>query len=597
MALGRLALMDRLSLTDNTESRYGLIGWQMYHSGDWVTPRIYVNGALQPFNAKPPLQFWLTALSYTAFGVSPWSARMPAFLIGLGLVAGTGWFAGRLWGPRAGALAAVILAASALFFLNAGACALDMPLAAAVTGAMLAFARCADRPRHPTAWGLAFFFALALGALAKGPIALVLVGLAIGGWLLITRRWRLLAELPWRGGFVVFLAVAAPWYCLAERATPGFLRYFLINEHLRRYVTDDYGDQYGAGRVQPYGAIWLMLAASLLPWTVLAVAALARLFRANNKSYPFTACEVAGTLRVPSAEAEEGAADGTRSVPATLARPISGYKNAAGPLAHQGQGVRAAVTSAFHRLLAALRAEPWLTYALVWGLAPALFFTLARQILATYLLPGLPGLAIVIAVALDRWLDSDAAPALRAWLKWHFVAVCCLTPVAAAVTLAFGAGAWWAAALVALPLLLAWLAAPQFRGGNTAALVAIFALTTSAVFALAALSVTGRLDEEYSARTILAELDRTAEASGRAVVMPFGEASSAAFYAEAVFRQPFDHRRPEGGKLIRKLLDRGGREIFLIKPKDWAYLEPDLFARLTPLVRTDHWVACVGVAN
>ncbi len=78
----------------------------------------------------------------------------------------------------------------------------------------------------------------------------------------------------------MFFAVAAPWYCLAERATPGFLRYFLVNEHLRRYVTDDYGDQYGAGRVQPYGAIWLMLTAALLPWTVLAIAALLRLFRA-----------------------------------------------------------------------------------------------------------------------------------------------------------------------------------------------------------------------------------------------------------------------------------------------------------------------------
>ncbi len=212
----------------------------------------------------------------------------------------------------------------------------------------------------------------------------------------------------------------------------------------------------------------------------------------------------------------------------------------------------------------------------MWGLTPAVFFTLARQILATYLLPGLPGLAIVTAVALDRWLASDAAPALRAWLKWHFAAVCLLTPVAAVVVVAFGAGAWWAAALVAAPLLLAWLAGPQFRRGNTAALVAIFALTTSAVFSLAAMSVAGRLDEEYSARTVLAELDQTAEASGRAVVMPFGEISSAAFYAEAIFHQPFDHHRPEGCKLIRQLLDRGGREIFLMKPKDWAYLEPDV---------------------
>jgi 4-amino-4-deoxy-L-arabinose transferase-like glycosyltransferase len=56
---------------------------------------------------------------------------------------------------------------------------------------------------------------------------------------------------------------------MAERATPGFLHYFLINEHILRYIRSEYGDLYGAGRTQPYGASWLMLLVTFLPWSPL----------------------------------------------------------------------------------------------------------------------------------------------------------------------------------------------------------------------------------------------------------------------------------------------------------------------------------------
>ena len=295
IALLRLASLGELALTDNTESRYGTIAWKMYRSGDWVTPRVYVcmrspqsrdwdalkqhiQNDMVPFWGKPPLQFWLTSISYRVFGVSEWSARVPSFLLCIAIVAATICFAGRFWGRRVAMLAGIVLASSCLFLVLSGACILDIPLTAAISGAMLAFAAFADGTGRRRAWGMAFFLALAIGALAKGPIALVLVGLAIGIWLLVVGRWRLMIQLPWLLGLLVFFAVAAPWYVLAERATPGFLHYFLINEHFGRYWKNDYGDLYGYGRKQFYGAAWLMLAGSFLPWTILAAAALGRLF-------------------------------------------------------------------------------------------------------------------------------------------------------------------------------------------------------------------------------------------------------------------------------------------------------------------------------
>lgn len=526
-ALVRLGLMERVALTDNTESRYGNIGWLMVSSGDWVTPRIYVDGELVTFMGKPPLQFWLTALSYRTFGVSEWAARTPSFLIAVAMVAATVVFASRFWGRRAACLAGVLLTTSALFFALAGACLLDVPLAGSVSAAMIAFAQFAQGSGRRRAWGLAFFLALGFGALAKGPIALVLVGLAIGLWLLLVRRWRLIVELPWLWGLILFFAVAAPWYLLAERATPGFLRYFLIHEHLLRYVSNDYGDLYGAGRTQPYGAVWLMLLGSLLPWTVLALAALVRGFRGR-------------------------------------------------------------------KVIEVLHGDPLLTYVLAWGLAPPLFFTLARQLLVTYLLPGLPGLAVAAAVVLDRWIDSEAQPALLRWLKWHFVALGLLAAVGAVAAVACGLSVPLAATVLAPVAVLGWFARASHRSGDSAVVATIFGLATTLTIGVAALVFAPMMDEHFSSKTILARLYEIPGAIERPIVMPRWESGSASFYVEAVFDGRFEHRPAHGADLMRALLDDPHDEILLFKRKDWdlwTQANPELTTRCVPLLKTTHWVA------
>jgi hypothetical protein len=70
------------------------------------------------------------------------------------------------------------------------------------------------------------------------------------------------------------LAIAAPWYLLAERATPGFLQYFVVGEHFQRFVVKEWtGDLYGGPRNHPYGTIWLFGLIAALPWSLLVLAA------------------------------------------------------------------------------------------------------------------------------------------------------------------------------------------------------------------------------------------------------------------------------------------------------------------------------------
>lgn len=270
LLLVRLAAMAGLPLMDTTEARYGEIARKMAEYGDWVTPWHDVG---VPFWAKPPLSFWLTAISFKIFGVSEFTARLPHLLCGLAM-AGLVWdFARRRFGRREALLSVSLLAGAALFFVASGAVMTDAALVLCLTLAMHAFwmALHAGTAAARLRSGGLFFAALGLGLLAKGPLIIVLVVLPLGPWLILSRRWReAWRSLPWLGGLLLAAAIAVPWYVLAEVRTPGFLDYFLIGEHWHRFVTPGWGgDLYGKAHRYAPGTIWLFALTALLPWTVI----------------------------------------------------------------------------------------------------------------------------------------------------------------------------------------------------------------------------------------------------------------------------------------------------------------------------------------
>lgn len=344
----RLFSLGLYPLMDNTEARYAEISRVMFSLGDWITP--WYDGQV-PFWGKPPLSFWTTALSFSLFGVNEFAARLPHYLAALGV----GWL---VWGwaiqrSQQEALAAVaLLAGCSLMLISAGAVMTDMTLLVGCTLTMRGFwlglhGDDATRRRRER-W--LFFFGLAVGLLAKGPLVLVLAGLPLGLWTLLNRElarvWR---DLPWIRGTLLLLLLVGPWYVAAEIRTPGFLDYFLLGEHWHRFVTPGWtGDRYGVAHVAPRGSIWLYAWVAVLPWSVLVPLAWWR-WR------PF-------------------AGRGVDSVP-----PVS-----------PGRGQ--------HRALQ--------RYWLLWSLTPAVFFTLAGNILWTYVLPALPALALLGADWLTRRPDQ-----------------------------------------------------------------------------------------------------------------------------------------------------------------------------------------------
>jgi 4-amino-4-deoxy-L-arabinose transferase-like glycosyltransferase len=274
----RAVTLPILPVTDNTEGRYATISMEMADSGDWITPWIWIGGQHMPFLGKPPLHFWLTALSIRLFGANEFSVRFPS-LIGAVFLVAFMWVILRQYGEIDVAHRAVMMVSSSvLFFVLAGAVVIDMTLALCVTGSVLSYQAFLVETvrRRKRLWSLSVFIFLGLGFLTKGPIAVVMFGIPVFLWTLIHKRWATLKDHLWSIGVPAFLAFNAPWFWLAEIRNPGFLKYFFYNENLLRFVTHDYGDLYGSGHLFPYGTAIPMLLLAGLPWTLWCVALLFR---------------------------------------------------------------------------------------------------------------------------------------------------------------------------------------------------------------------------------------------------------------------------------------------------------------------------------
>ncbi|MBI3569665.1 MAG: glycosyltransferase family 39 protein, partial [Gammaproteobacteria bacterium] len=240
------------------EGRYSEIPRAMVASGDYVTPRL--NGV--KYFEKPVLFYWMQAGSIKLFGVNEWALRLwPALLALAGCLAVYG--AGRkLFGRRAGLIAAIVLATSPLYYLLARIITLDMAVSVLLTGALLSFLLGVREPpgRTCSLYLYAFYALCAAATLIKGLIGIVIPAMVIGAWIVLLWDWRLLRAIHLPTGLLLFFALAAPWHVLAARANPEFAQFYFIHEHFQRYLTTVHM------RYQPWWFFMPVLVLGMLPW-------------------------------------------------------------------------------------------------------------------------------------------------------------------------------------------------------------------------------------------------------------------------------------------------------------------------------------------
>ncbi len=258
----RLLLNAFLPLMDKTEARYAEIARLMYETNNWITPQIDYG---VPFWAKPPLSTWLSALSMKLFGVNEFAVRFPAFVLSL-LVA---FLITKVVKEKQKSfyLSAFVIFTLPQFLLHAGVVSTDTSLLFCVTLVMVSFWKQINSPSK-NIWGYLMFFGVGLGLLAKGPITIILTAPPIFVWVVVNGEYKnLLTRIPWLLGIPLMIITALPWYYLAEQNSKGFIDYFIVGEHFKRFFDSSWkGDKYGFPKSQPLGIVWLFLFGMALPW-------------------------------------------------------------------------------------------------------------------------------------------------------------------------------------------------------------------------------------------------------------------------------------------------------------------------------------------
>lgn len=238
------------------ETHFAMVGREMVLRGDWITP--YLNGAA--YLNKPPLLYWLIAISTSLFGNTEFAVRLPIAIAGwLGLVLVWRW-SRDLWGIEASRVAVLMMSVTLGWFIFTHQVLIDVILATLILASNYLFWKFLANPKS---WVYLFSccFCLGLGILAKGLIAIVF---PVSIWLIIgvtKYKIRNFISLKSVSGLLLILALILPWFIAVEKANPGFINYFLINEHLYRLLGKRFPLDYEVSQVGILGylgitAIW-----------------------------------------------------------------------------------------------------------------------------------------------------------------------------------------------------------------------------------------------------------------------------------------------------------------------------------------------------
>ncbi|UCF67723.1 MAG: glycosyltransferase family 39 protein [Acidobacteriota bacterium] len=253
------------------EPRFALVAREMYERGD---PVLLTRGG-ELYTDKPPLLFWAQSAAFLLLGgPGEAAARLPSLVATLALIALL-HRTGRRWVGEPGATYGALAYLSCLLVLERGAwCSTDALLAVGVFGAVAALSSASAAsgvtPSSSRAHaGVVAATWLAVGTLAKGPVAFAIVGIAaLASWLLgagLVSLRPLLRPLP----LATLAALLFPWpLALVSRLGLGPPLEALWRQNVVRFVQS-------WDNLEPWWFQGWSLLSGLFPWTLLAGVALA----------------------------------------------------------------------------------------------------------------------------------------------------------------------------------------------------------------------------------------------------------------------------------------------------------------------------------
>jgi len=272
-------------------TQYASISLEMLQTGNWL--EVKHRGA--DYLDKPPMHFWLSALSFKLFGVSNFAYKLPSFLATILGVWSVIKLGNLLYYKPIGKWAGLMFfTTQAMFLVNQ-----DVRTDTILVG-LIAFSSF-----HLLKWGMhgghlhwiMGFAGAGFAMLAKGPLGLMVPLIAVAGYMLVSQKWKLLLRWEWIAGLVVVTLVISPalyglwlqWDSQPQKELYGMsnvsgIRFYLWDQSFGRLTgTNPFINQFKPNQgTDPsffvHTSLW-----SLLPWSIACFAgwflAIKKLFR------------------------------------------------------------------------------------------------------------------------------------------------------------------------------------------------------------------------------------------------------------------------------------------------------------------------------
>lgn len=224
---------ELLPVTDTAESNYAVTAKEMVLSGDWISPQIYGHY----WYDKPIFYYWELALSYTLFGFNEMASRLPAALLGSASVLFTYWFARHVYSEKIGWLSAIILGTSVECWLLSKAIITDTTLFLFMSMAIAFFYLGYAENRK---YYYLCYIAAAFAVLTKGPIGLLLPGLAALLFLAYNKDLAEMKRVHLFSGLLLFTVITGAWYGLMcyLHGSDFLLNFLGVHNFLRATVSE-----------------------------------------------------------------------------------------------------------------------------------------------------------------------------------------------------------------------------------------------------------------------------------------------------------------------------------------------------------------------
>ena len=257
-----------IPLMDIDASQYASISREMLARNSFL--QVYDLG--KDYLDKPPMLFWLSALSMKIFGVHDWAYRFPSLLfLGIALYS-TFKFAELYYGKLTARLATIILASCQAFFLIAHDVRTDTMLVCWVMLSIYLLAKWSEQKNNAD-----FFLAIvaiAGGMMTKGPIALVVPVLAMAPNWISQKKWTFFYNPIYIPGIILLALLLFPmsWglyqqydlhpgKLINDRPIQSGLEFYYWTQSFGRYTGQNYYKEMGYFTFLLENMFW-----SFLPW-------------------------------------------------------------------------------------------------------------------------------------------------------------------------------------------------------------------------------------------------------------------------------------------------------------------------------------------